>query len=107
TAASAPPRPAAPPAPAPTPAPAPSPTPPAPAPESSPGAFFESVSKYRPLEEAFRNGFAAGLYDVVALFAAASQESNGVDNQKTLALLRCLDGKGRSEERRVGKEGEV
>src|SRR5205807_6154346 len=65
TAASAPPRPAAPPA------PAPSPTPPAPAPESSPGAFFESVSKYRPLEEAFRNGFAAGLYDVVALFAAA------------------------------------
>jgi len=94
TAASAPPRPAAPPAPAPTPAPAPSPTPPAPAPESSPGAFFESVSKYRPLEEAFRNGFAAGLYDVVALFAAASQESNGVDNQKTLALLRCLDGKG-------------
>lgn len=92
----APPRPTAPPAQAapPAPAPPPSPTPPAAGTESSPGAFFESISKYRPQDEAFRNGFAAGFYDVVAMFAAAAQESNGVDNQKTLALLRCLDGKG-------------
>lgn len=94
--AAAPPRPATPPAQAAPPAP-PSPAPaapPAPSADSSPGAFFESVSKFRPQEEAFRNGFAAGLYDVVALFAAAAQESNGIDNQKALALLRCLDGKG-------------
>src|SRR3989475_11176643 len=74
--------------------PPPSPPPPAGGATSSPGAFFGSVSFYRPQDEAFRNGFAAGLYDAVALFAAAAQGAGKVDNQGALTLFRCLDGKG-------------
>ena len=70
------------------------PPPPAGGATSSPGAFFGSVSFYRPQDEAFRNGFAAGLYDAVALFAAAAQGAGKVDNQGALTLFRCLDGKG-------------
>src|SRR2546426_4959871 len=70
------------------------PPPPAGGATSSPGAFFGSVSFYRPQDEAFRNGFAAGLYDAVALVASAAQGSTGVDGQAVLALVKCLDGKG-------------
>src|SRR2546425_877086 len=87
---------AAPPAQAPPSAATPPPSPPSPAggATSSPGAFFGSVSFYRPQDEAFRNGFAAGVYGVVALIASAAQGSAGVDGQAVLALVRCLDGKG-------------
>src|SRR2546427_5684619 len=87
---------AAPPAQAPPSAAAPptSPPPPAGGATSSPGAFFGSVSFYRLQDEAFRNGFGAGLYDAVALFAAAAQGAGKVDNQGALTLFRCLDGKG-------------
>src|SRR3989441_10150013 len=74
-----------------------SPSPPPPPPggaTSSPGAFFGSVSFYRPQDEAFRNGFAAGLYDAVALFAAAAQGAGWGDHQGALTLFRCVDGKG-------------
>ncbi len=87
----------APPAQAPPPATAPTPsqpTPPASGAESSPGAFFASISSYRPKDEAFRNGFAAGVYDVVSLFAAEAQGSGGIDSQEVLALFQCLTRKG-------------
>jgi S1-C subfamily serine protease len=88
---------AAPPVQAPPSAAAPPPSPPPPpagGATSSPGTFFGSVSFYRPQDEAFRNGFAAGLYDAVALFAAAAKGAGKVDNQEVLTLFRCLDGKG-------------
>lgn len=89
--ASPPPAPALPPAPAPTPS---QPTPPPSGTESSPGAFFESISAYRPQDQDFKNGFAAGVYDAVSLFAAAVQRSGGINNQEVLALFQCLTGKG-------------
>jgi len=61
---------------------------------SAPGAFFGKVSFYRPQDASFKIGFAAGVYDAVSLFGAAAQGSGGIDNQKTLALFRCLDGTG-------------
>jgi len=92
--ATAPPRPPAPAAVVP-PAPAPSPSRP---PSStgagtSPGTVFERISSYRPQDEGFRRGFAAGIYDVVSLFAATA-ESSGRNEQEILGLFRCLDGKG-------------
>ena len=57
--------------------------------------FFEhNVSDYQGLPDIFKNGFAAGVYDMVSLMAAAARGSGGIDNQKALALFRCLDGKG-------------
>ena len=92
--ATAPPRPPAPPAVVP-PAPAPSPSrPPSSAgAATSPGTVFERISSYRPQDEGFRRGFAAGIYDVVSLFAATA-ESSGRNEQEILGLFRCLDGKG-------------
>ncbi len=90
--AAAPPRPAAPSTPTAPPGPA---APPAGAGAgSAPGAFFGKVSFYRPQDASFKIGFAAGVYDAVSLFGAAAQGSGGIDNQKTLALFRCLDGTG-------------
>ncbi len=70
------------------------PTPPAGGAGSSPGTFFASISFYRPQDEAFRNGFAAGVYDMVSLLAATADGLGRIDNQEVLALFRCLDGKG-------------
>ncbi len=57
--------------------------------------FFENhVSDFRSSSDTYKNGFAAGVYDVISAFAAAAKGSEGVTNQKTLALYRCLDGKG-------------
>jgi len=63
----------------------------------SPGkfVFFEhTIPDYQSSSDIYKNGFAAGVYDMVSLFAAAAQGSGGIDNQKALALFRCLDGKG-------------
>ena len=77
------------------PAPAPLPSrPPSPAGAgSSPGTVFERISSYRPQDDSFRHGFAAGVYDMVSLFAAAA-ESSGRNDQEILGLFQCLDGKG-------------
>ncbi len=60
------------------------------APAANPGAFFETVSKYRSHSEAFKNGFAAGLYDAVSMFAATAQGA-GLTNAGAEGLFQCLD----------------
>src|SRR5207244_12717600 len=63
----------------------------------SPGTllFLEhNVTDFQATSDTFRNGFAAGLYDMVSLYAVAAQGSGGIDSQKAQALVRCLDGKG-------------
>jgi len=93
----APPRPVAPPAPAPA---APSqPVPPRPAAPPAAGAawaphtFFEHVADYRTSVDPFKNGFAAGMYDAVSMFAAAAG-GTGLSSPAAVGLFQCLDGKG-------------
>ncbi len=61
---------------------------------SAPGTVFGTLSYYRPQGEDFRNGFAAGVFDMVALFAAVADGSGRIDNQEVLTLFRCIDAKG-------------
>ncbi len=56
--------------------------------------FFGTMSFYRPQDDSFKNGFSAGVYDMVTLFAATAENSGRIDSQEALALFRCLDGKG-------------
>jgi hypothetical protein len=60
---------------------------------ASPGAYFEGMSEIQSGTDAFKNGYAAGVYDTVSVFAKAA-EGGGISNQKTLALFQCLDSKG-------------
>jgi hypothetical protein len=73
---------------------APTPPPPPAAGGPSPVTFFATMSFYRPQDDPFKNGFSAGLYDMVTLFAATAENSGRIDSQEALALFRCLDGKG-------------
>jgi len=57
---------------------------------ASPGAFFERVSTYRAHSDAFKNGYAAGIYDAVSMFAAAAQ-GTGVTGAAVTGLFQCLD----------------
>ena len=56
--------------------------------------FFESLADYPRDSASFRNGFAAGVFDTVSLFAAAAQGSGGIDSQKAVTLSQCLDSRG-------------
>ncbi len=60
----------------------------------SPGQYFEHISDFRSDDDSVKAGFAAGVYDMVSVFAAAAQGAGGIDNQKAVSLLKCLDGKG-------------
>ncbi len=72
----------------------PTPPPPPVAGGSSPSTFFGTMSFYRPQDDSFKNGFSAGVYDMVTLFAATAENSGKIDSQEALTLFRCLDGKG-------------
>jgi hypothetical protein len=61
---------------------------------ASPGAYFDSVSDVLGSSGTFKNGYAAGMYDTVSLFAKAAASGNGISSQKTLALFQCLDSHG-------------
>ena len=60
---------------------------------ASPGAYFEGISDVRHDNDTFRNGYAAGVYDTVSLFAHAAQ-SGGINTQATLSTFQCLDRRG-------------
>ena len=61
---------------------------------ASPGAYFEGVSDIQRGNESFKNGYAAGVYDTVSVFAKAAASGNGISSQKTLTLFQCLDQRG-------------
>ncbi len=61
---------------------------------ASPGAYFEGVSDIQRDNESFKNGYAAGVYDTVSLFANATQGGRSISSQKTLTLFQCLDSRG-------------
>jgi hypothetical protein len=61
---------------------------------ASPGAYFEGVSDILRDSDSFKDGYAAGAYDTISIFAKAAASGNGISNQKTLALFQCLDARG-------------
>jgi len=60
---------------------------------AAPGAYFEKVSDLSSDNDSFKNGYVAGVYDTISVFAKAAQ-GGSIDNQKTLRLFGCLDGQG-------------
>ncbi|HYM71129.1 MAG TPA: hypothetical protein VEZ44_16140 [bacterium] len=60
---------------------------------ASPGAYFEGISDVRHDNDTFRNGYAAGVYDTVSLFARAAQ-GGAINTQVTLSTFQCLDRRG-------------
>lgn len=61
---------------------------------ASPGAYFESVSEIQRDSDEFKNGYAAGVYDTVSVFAKAAAGGGSISSQKTLTLFQCLDTRG-------------
>lgn len=61
---------------------------------ASPGAYFEGVSDIQNKPDSFKDGYAAGVYDTVSIFAKAAASGNGISTQKTLSLFQCLDSRG-------------
>ncbi len=51
--------------------------------------FYYRVSEYRPLSATFKQGFAAGIFDVVSWFAAGK-----TDGQGAISFAQCLKSKG-------------
>lgn len=61
---------------------------------ASPGAYFEGVSDIQKGADSFKNGYAAGVYDTVSVFAKAAAGGGSISTQKTLTLFQCLDARG-------------
>ncbi len=61
---------------------------------ASPGAYFEGIADIQRDSDSFKNGYAAGVYDTVSVFAAVAQGGGSISSQKTLALFQCLDSRG-------------
>jgi len=54
---------------------------------------FEEMTQYAKVDDSFKMGFSAGIFDATSALALATQ-GPGISSQKTLALFQCLDSPG-------------
>jgi hypothetical protein len=58
---------------------------------NNPGAYFEDVNTYQKHTATFRNGYAAGLFDAVSMFANSTSAFFGMPRSAVTNLFQCLD----------------
>ncbi len=57
------------------------------------GAYFTSVTDYQGSDDSFKQGYAAGTYDAVSLFATAMRQSGNIDS-RVVSFYQCLNDQG-------------